>query len=121
MGQWEGLTDAEIREQWPELRQAIYNDGVDLRRGVDGESFLELQTRVSRAMLALEPHSGETTPVVAHGGSLRSFISGLTKTQDSHAQSLMTPANTSVSHVALTERGPELLDYAVAAHLEALT
>jgi hypothetical protein len=41
-------------------------------------------------------------------------------TNDTHAESLFTPANTSVSHVVITDRGPEILDYAVATHLEAL-
>jgi hypothetical protein len=42
-------------------------------------------------------------------------------TTDSHSESLYTPANTAVTHVALTDSGPLLLDYAVSAHLESLS
>ena len=59
--------------------------------------------------------------MVAHGGAIRAYVSSLTHTLDSHSESLYTPANTSVTHVALTEHGPLLLDYAVSAHLETLS
>ncbi|HEX9762325.1 MAG TPA: histidine phosphatase family protein, partial [Acidimicrobiia bacterium] len=91
---------------------------VDLRRGGTGESWGELTSRVANTLGDLQPASGEPTLVVAHGGAIRSYISSLTDTRDSHSESLHTPANTSVSHVALTQRGPELLDYSVATHLE---
>jgi hypothetical protein len=48
-------------------------------------------------------------------------VSSLTEITDSHSESLYTPANTSVTHVALTDSGPLLLDYAVSAHLEGLS
>jgi broad specificity phosphatase PhoE len=57
---------------------------------------------------------------VAHGGAIRSYISSLTKTDDTHSESLYTPANTSVTHVAVTERGPEILDFSISTHLEDL-
>jgi broad specificity phosphatase PhoE len=120
MGEWEGLTTEEIVDGWPALIETIYRDGVDLRRGESGESFAELRARVTRAINSLELSTSETSVVVSHGGAIRSYISGLTKNDDSHAESLLTPVNTSVTHVALTDRGPELLDYAVATHLEGL-
>ena len=58
---------------------------------------------------------------MAHGGAIRAYVSSLTATKDSHAESLYTPPNTSVTHVAMTPEGPLLLDYAVAAHVEALS
>ena len=58
--------------------------------------------------------------VVAHGGAIRSYASSLTDTDDTYAESLFTPANTSVTHVALTASGPEILDFSVAPHLETL-
>jgi len=121
MGEWEGFTTDEIVEKWPGLMETIYRDGIDLKRGTTGESFGELRARVANAVDTLEPAEGETTVVVSHGGAIRSYVSGLTDTDDSHAESLYTPANTSVTHLAFTERGPEVLDYAVATHLDSLT
>jgi broad specificity phosphatase PhoE len=120
MGNWEGLTTDEILEQWPGKMETIYRDGVDLRRGDVGESWGELTARFGNTVHSLEMALTEPTVVVAHGGAIRSFVSSLTKTDDTHAESLYTPANTSVSHVALTDRGPEILDYSVAPHLELL-
>jgi len=120
MGKWEGMTTAQIVEQWPGVMETIYRDGVDLRRGETGESWGELTQRFSNAVRDLDVAVAEPTLVVAHGGAIRAYISSLTQTDDSHAESLHTPANTSVSHVALTDDGPEILDYSIAPHLESL-
>jgi broad specificity phosphatase PhoE len=61
------------------------------------------------------------TVVVAHGGAIRAYVSSLTVTADTHSESLYTPGNTSVTHVAMTAEGPLLLDYGVAAHVEKLS
>jgi len=121
MGRWEGLTSDEIYEKWPDLMGTIYRDGVDLKRGEDGESWGELTGRFRATVDGLAPATGQPTMVVAHGGAIRSYVSSFTSTTDSHSESLYTPANTSVTHVALTDRGPLLLDYAVSAHLESLS
>ncbi len=120
MGLWEGLTTEEIMRGWPGVMEQIYSHGVDLRRGVTGESWGELTTRFAGAIDEIDKASGTPTVVVAHGGAIRSYISSLTGTGDTHAESLFTPSNTSVTHVALAEAGPEILDYGVAAHLETL-
>jgi broad specificity phosphatase PhoE len=121
MGRWEGLTSDEIFETWPDLMETIYRDGVDLRRGETGESWGELTGRFKTSVQGLEPSQKEPTMVVAHGGAIRAFLSSLTATTDSHSESLYTPGNTSVTHVAMTPEGPLLLDYAVSAHLESLS
>lgn len=118
MGEWEGLTSEEILEQWSDAMDVIYRHGVDLRRGVTGESWGELTARVSNTIADLEPASGEPTVVVAHGGAIRSYISSLTDTDDAYSESLFTPQNTSVSHIAMLPEGPVILDFAVATHLE---
>jgi len=120
MGKWEGMTTPEIIERWPGIMERIYRDGVDLRRGETGESWGELTQRFSNAVRALDTAITGPTVVVAHGGAIRAYISSLTNNDDSHAESLHTPANTSVSHVAITDDGPEILDYSVAPHLESL-
>ena len=121
MGLWEGLTSDEIYETWPDLMGTIYRDGIDLKRGETGESWGELGGRIRATLHGLAPAEGEPTLVVAHGGAIRSYVSSLTETTDSHSESLYTPANTSVTHVALTDSGPLILDYAVSAHLEGLS
>lgn len=120
MGEWEGMTTSEIEAAWPEVMETIYVNGVDLPRGNTGESWEQLTVRISAALTALEHDPGGPTLAVAHGGAIRSYISSLTKTTDTHSESFFTPANTSVTHVALSERGPEILDYSVATHLESL-
>lgn len=120
MGKWEGMTTPEIIERWPGMMETIYRDGVDLRRGETGESWGELTHRFSNAVRGLDMAVSQPTVIVAHGGAIRAYISSLTKTDDSHAESLYTPANTSVTHVAMTDGCPEILDYSVAPHLESL-
>jgi probable phosphoglycerate mutase len=121
MGLWEDLTSDEIFEKWPDLMRTIYQDGVDLKRGETGESWGELTGRFRATVDGVTPATAEPTVVVAHGGAIRAYVSSFTSTTDSHSESLYTPANTSVTHVALTEGRPLLLDYAVSAHLEGLS
>lgn len=118
MGLWEGMTTPEILEKWPDHMEEIYRRDVDLPRGQTGETWGQLTRRMSDALGNLETSEDTPTVVVGHGGAIRAYVSSLTKTDDTHAQSLYTPGNTSVTHVAMTSRGPEILDYAVAAHLE---
>ncbi len=121
MGDWEGLTSDEIFEIWPVLMETIYRDGVDLKRGETGESWGELTGRFRATLEHVEPTKGEPTVVIAHGAAIRAYVSSLTSTSDSHSESLFTPQNTAVTHVALTPDGPLLLDYGVSAHLESLS
>ena len=120
MGRWEGLTFEEIADGWPGVMETIYREGVDLKRGETGESWGELTARFATAVARLEMDEAEQTVVVAHGGAIRSYVSSLTKTRDTYSESLSTPENTSLTHIAFTERGPEILDYSVAPHLESL-
>lgn len=120
MGEWEGMTTPEIAERWPDMMRQIYEDGEDLPRGASGESWGQLTLRVAEALAKLDHGDEGPTVAVAHGGAIRSYISSLTTTTDKHAESFFTPSNTSVTHVAVTERGPEILDFSVATHLESL-
>jgi len=120
MGEWEGLTTPEISERWPDVMKTIYEDGVDLPRGGTGETWQQLTDRISGAVTGLEHGDVGPTIVVAHGGAIRSYVSSLTQTTDTHSESFFTPANTSVTHIAFTESGPEILDFSVAPHLESI-
>lgn len=121
MGEWEGLTTREIATGWPDVMKTIYEEGIDLPRGNTGESWAQLTSRAASALSEIDHDDDGLTLAVAHGGTIRSYVSSLTKTADTHAQSFFSPANTSVTHVAMTDRGAEILDYGVAAHLEAFT
>jgi phosphoserine phosphatase len=120
MGKWEDLTSDEIDDQFPGVLEQIYRDGQDLPRGETGETWDQLTKRFRAAVEGVNHRAGEPTVIVAHGGAIRSYVSSLTATSDTYAESLFTPANASVSHVALTQRGPMILDYSVAPHLEGL-
>jgi broad specificity phosphatase PhoE len=101
--------------------ETIYRHGVDLKRGENGESWGELTARFRRAVHGVTSAADGVTVVVAHGGAIRSYVSSLTAVRETHAETFFTPANTSVTHVAFTDDGPELLDYAVAPHIEGLS
>lgn len=120
MGDWEGMTTSEIAAKWADDMQRIYRDGVDLPRGATGETWAQLTKRFSTAVQTLNHSDDGLTVAVAHGGAIRSYVSSLTKTTDTHSESLFTPANTSLTHIAMTARGPEIIDYSVSAHLESL-
>jgi broad specificity phosphatase PhoE len=120
MGEWEGLTTDEIAERWPDVMEQIYRDGLDLPRGSTGETWAQLTARFAAAMAALEHDADGLTLAVAHGGAIRSYLSSVIQSNDTHSQSLYTPTNTSITHIAFTERGPEILDFAVSTHLETL-
>lgn len=120
MGEWEDLTSDEIEKGFPGVLAQIYREGQDLPRGETGETWAQLTQRFRSAVESVSHPEGEPTVIVAHGGAIRSYISSLTATNDTYSESLFTPANTSVSHVALRERGPVILDYSVAPHLEGL-
>ena len=63
-------------------------------------------------------HPAERAVVVTHGGAIRSLVGWITGAGPAIRRVLGTPANTSVTHVALTPAGPVLADYALSPHLE---
>jgi glucosyl-3-phosphoglycerate phosphatase len=72
LGQWQGLSRAEVDEKFPEERQRMAA-GEDVRRGVDGETMAEVADRAGAALerAAALTDGGRTVIVVAHGLSLR--------------------------------------------------
>jgi broad specificity phosphatase PhoE len=118
VGYWEGLDMREVRSRWPELARRIFDDGEDLPRGETGETWQGVTDRVTSAIGNLRAPGGSLTGVVTHGGVIRAFVGSLGGGGPATVSSFHTPANTSVTHVALTSEGPILCDYAVAPHLE---
>lgn len=118
MGLWEGLTVEEIKSKWPELYSQIFDSRQDLARGETGESWETMSDRVRRTIDRLEIPGGEVTGVVAHGAAIRAYLTSLSGGGWNQASKLETPFNASASHVAFTSRGPLILDYNLAPHLE---
>ena len=117
-GKWEGLTFDEINREWPELFERIFVHGEDLARGETGETWEGLAARVRGAIDRVAPATGQVTAVVTHGAAIRGLLSSLVGGGWQQAQNWETPANTSVTHLIITARGPVVADYANAAHLE---
>jgi broad specificity phosphatase PhoE len=78
VGQWAGLTAAEVHAEYPEERLRHLR-GEDFRRGVDGEALSDVAQRVRGALDelldALGP--GETAVVATHGVTGRVVIAEL--------------------------------------------
>ncbi|HEY7563477.1 MAG TPA: histidine phosphatase family protein [Acidimicrobiia bacterium] len=119
-GQWEGLTTAEIQRDWPDLFARIFELGHDLPRGDTGETFAQLGQRFARALTALKPGSSSLTMVVTHGAAIRAYLASLAADGWARAASFETPANSSVTHVVITDHGPVVADFSSAVHLESL-
>lgn len=120
-GKWEGLTFTEINRDWPDLFKRIFVHGEDLARGETGETWAGLANRVRGAIDRVSPAVGQVTAVVTHGAAIRGLLSSLVGGGWPQAQNWETPANTSVSHLILSERGLVVADFANAGHLERLT
>lgn len=118
MGDWEGLDMDDIAQRWPDLVRRIYEEGEDLARGERGETWKDLTDRVVATLAGLVAEPGEVTGVVSHGGAIRAYLGTLGGDLSAPRSGLHTPENTSFTHVALSEQGPILCDYAIAPHLD---
>ncbi len=77
-GSWQGLTNAEIRERYPE-EYAAWAAGEPVRRGGSGELATEVADRSVPVVLeavAKLPEDG-TVVVVSHGGTIRTMLGRL--------------------------------------------
>ncbi|MFE7594793.1 histidine phosphatase family protein [Kitasatospora sp. NPDC057512] len=77
-GSWQGLTNAEIRERFPEEYEA-WAAGEPVRRGGDGELATEVADRSVPVVLDAVgklPENG-TLVVVSHGGTIRTMLGRL--------------------------------------------
>ena len=117
LGEWEGLTTAEIMDRWPEEFSRIFADGEDLPRGVTGESHGALTKRF-RSEIDSIVEGGEDTTVVTHGGAIRSYVLDVLGTGWEQSSRLDFPRNTSVARIHIAEDKPRLVDYGVGPHLE---
>lgn len=77
-GQWQGLTNDEVRARFPEERTR-HDRGEDFRRGVDGESITDVARRVRDALddLVATMDAGQTVVIATHGVSGRAIVAEL--------------------------------------------
>ncbi len=90
VGEWQGVTTAEVRNRDPELL-AEMGRGADVRRGRTGETVAELATRVRAALddviVALSP--GRVAVVVGHGVAARAGVASLVGLDQMQAQQVL--------------------------------
>jgi broad specificity phosphatase PhoE len=119
-GSWEGKTFTELLDgDLSDLAERIFRDGEDLPRGGDGETWAELVERMNRGVeKAIAANGSDPFTIVSHGGAIRAYLLGNMGVGWPEVLDTMVPANTAVTHVVMTSRGPVLADYAIATHLE---
>lgn len=77
LGEWEGLTHDEVRDQFPDEYRG-WRTGDDVRRG-GGETYVEVGLRVRAALDAVVARTpeGGTAVAVTHAGTARAAIGAL--------------------------------------------
>jgi len=118
-GDWENMTSDEAVASDPELFGQIFEEGLDMPRGRDGESFSEAGERVYETIQSLvvstdHAHIG----AVSHGAALRSYITRVMGLTFATRDRFPIPRNSSMSQVRHTTNGPVLAAYNVAPHLD---
>lgn len=116
-GEWEGLTldearrrDPQLVEDWMACPSAVRPPGA--------ESLEEMQARCLRSVIELtQAHPGRRVLIVGHGGPIRVLICRLIGAPLPVARQFVA-ANTSVSIVAYSARGPRLIRYNDTEHLQ---
>ncbi|GAB2942207.1 bifunctional RNase H/acid phosphatase [Micromonospora polyrhachis] len=98
-GAWEGHTFAEVRDRWPEEMDAWLASPTVAPPG--GESFVQVTTRVRRAVAALlATYPGETVVVVSHVSPLKIMLRDALAAGDAFLHRLyLDPAGVSVLDV----------------------
>lgn len=78
VGEWAGLSGAQVREQYPE-EQDLLLKGEDFRRGGTGESVADVADRVRSALddLLADMGPGDCTVIATHGVTGRTLVAEL--------------------------------------------
>jgi len=119
-GEWEG-------ELWEELEASGRlgghpRDGQDIRRGGTGETWKEVQDRVTGFIGGLtDTYAGRRVVAASHGGAIKAYATATLGFRYGKAQLLGPLENTSVTQVAIGPDGhPTLATYNITHHLEGL-
>ena len=118
LGEWEG-------QMWADLEAAgklggYPADGNDIRRGHTGETWSDVQQRVSGFVNRLhESHPGGRVAVASHGGAIRAYAGSVLGFGFDKARLIGFVGNTAVTQVvASTDGKPAIATYNVTTHLE---
>ncbi len=78
VGEWAGMTSAEVRDQYPEDQDRLLR-GEDFRRGGHGESVAEVAARIREALddLLADLGAGECVVIATHGVTGRTVAAEL--------------------------------------------
>jgi len=118
-GAWEGLTRDEIRQSYPQEAARVFDDGEDIRRGGDGETWAELVGRVAAAVASVaEEHEGRRVGIVSHGGTTRAYIDSVLRIPVGQRRIVAPLRNTAMASFGISPRGTRVLDWNIAPHLE---
>jgi probable phosphoglycerate mutase len=113
LGEFEGFTTAELREQYPGVLVDIEDGSF---RPKNGETHTTFQNRICSAYNTIVArHTGQTIAVVSHGGAIHTLFSALFGFSR-HAISLR--GNTGISRIQIGLRGTRLTLLNDTAHLE---
>jgi len=117
LGEWQGLSHAEIAARFPE-QWAAWQRGEDVKRG-GGETYAELGARMARAVGRVAgAHPGQVAAIVSHGAAIKIFVARVLGLGTPALRAYRVSSNTGVTVV---ERGADgayrLLVWNDAAHL----
>jgi broad specificity phosphatase PhoE len=117
LGRWEGLTWAEVEEREPEqYRRFLDHPGTEPYP--EGESFLDVQRRVTPALAALAAqHAGEAIAVVGHNVVNRAYLAGVLGLPIDAARAIR-QANGGINEVRYAEGKPTLITLNAELHLQ---
>ncbi|MFE6915478.1 histidine phosphatase family protein [Streptomyces rubiginosohelvolus] len=67
LGEWQGLSFADVAERWPEAHERFWSAPADFTATAGGESFHELHRRAVKCLAWInEEHVGDTVLLVTH-------------------------------------------------------
>ncbi len=118
LGEWEG-------QMWDDLEAAgklggYPGDGNDIRRGHTGETWGDVQRRVSGFLNRLQSiHPGERVAATSHGGAIRAYVGSILGFDFGKARLIGPLRNTSLTQAIIDSDGyPQVAAYNLAPHLE---
>lgn len=111
-GAWENRTREEIERDDPDGLAALLRGDDDVRRGGNGETFAEVQQRMTEAVTEIAMrHDGGSVAVVSHGGATRAFVTRLLGIDFRGRYRLGTLRNAGVGRIEFSQRGPALAQW----------